>query len=410
MGRRFGQIAAPIVVLGVIVVLCVQHAHDVGQAIDAVPAGTLIAAVALHMLALVMRSEAWGLAGVEQHLVVVHLRLRPRRPHYRLAPARDVAELHGPVGELRADEPERLALLAVLGVAPLRAVAFGMGARGDLAAGGGSPAIAGRVVRRGGRRRRGRRLGTGGRHQDRVLVAPRVVRPCFERDLGNRVPRVAQRQVQRRPVGKAPAGQRAGSAEVAAPAWRPCAFVEQHLVLVDVLAPLLLRLADQGAVVGAQMPQPHAAVGTRERADGPQRVLLFGVGLAVVAMPPLRRTLRHRPSRRSSPPILGHEIPLLLASHWNIRAGCFQAHSHRARIERPRRRSSTAPQDHVRFPCAPPIVRRVGRESTGSRAMLKHLGGRYADLARWRSKPSVKPVFPGCAETENVSFPAPNGG
>lgn len=62
MGRLLGQIAVPVALLAVLAIVCVRHAEDVGKALEAVPAWAVAAAVGLHVLALVMRSEAWGLS------------------------------------------------------------------------------------------------------------------------------------------------------------------------------------------------------------------------------------------------------------------------------------------------------------------------------------------------------------
>lgn len=48
-------------VLGVVCALCAAHAHDVGAALAAVPLWAMACAVALHLVTLVLRSEAWRL-------------------------------------------------------------------------------------------------------------------------------------------------------------------------------------------------------------------------------------------------------------------------------------------------------------------------------------------------------------
>jgi hypothetical protein len=100
--RRLGQIAGPIVVLAVIAVLCVRHAHDVGKAIDAVPAWSLVVAVALHVIALVMRSEAWGLS-----IAAIEGRPLPRHIVHR---ANGAAFLAGAL-QSQAALPARVAML-----------------------------------------------------------------------------------------------------------------------------------------------------------------------------------------------------------------------------------------------------------------------------------------------------------
>lgn len=102
MGRRLGQIAAPIAVLAVLAVVCWRHGADVGAAIDAVPAAALMAAVALHVAALVMRSEAWGLS-----IAAVGGRPLPRRIVHR---ANGAAFLAGAL-QSQAALPARVAML-----------------------------------------------------------------------------------------------------------------------------------------------------------------------------------------------------------------------------------------------------------------------------------------------------------
>ncbi len=59
MGSRLGAAVSSIAVLGILGALCVTHADEVGAAFAAVPAWAVAAAIALHVMTLVLRSEAW---------------------------------------------------------------------------------------------------------------------------------------------------------------------------------------------------------------------------------------------------------------------------------------------------------------------------------------------------------------
>jgi hypothetical protein len=102
MGRRLGQIAVPIAVLGVIAALSASHAGDVGAAIRAVPAWSILVAVTLHVACLVLRSEAWGLS-----IAAIERRPLPRRIVHR---ANGAAFVAGAV-QSQAALPARVAML-----------------------------------------------------------------------------------------------------------------------------------------------------------------------------------------------------------------------------------------------------------------------------------------------------------
>lgn len=102
MGRRVGQVAVPVGVLVVLAVVCWRHARDVGAAIDAVPIAALAAAVCLHVAALIMRSEAWGLS-----IAAIDARALPRRIVHR---ANGAAFLAGAL-QSQAALPARVAML-----------------------------------------------------------------------------------------------------------------------------------------------------------------------------------------------------------------------------------------------------------------------------------------------------------
>jgi hypothetical protein len=102
VGRRLGQIAAPIVVLGIVAAVCVRHAEDVRAAIDAVPSWAFATAITLHVASLVLRSEAWGLS-----LAAVEGRPLPRGVIHR---ANAAAFLAGAL-QSQAALPARVAML-----------------------------------------------------------------------------------------------------------------------------------------------------------------------------------------------------------------------------------------------------------------------------------------------------------
>lgn len=102
MGRRLSRLAAPIAVLAVLGVVCARHGEDVAAALDAVPWWAIAAAVALHVAALVMRSEAWGLS-----IAAVDGRPLPRRVVHR---ANGAAFLAGAV-QSQAALPTRVTML-----------------------------------------------------------------------------------------------------------------------------------------------------------------------------------------------------------------------------------------------------------------------------------------------------------
>ena len=62
MGNRLGSAVMRLGALALVGVLCVTHAEDVGQAFTTVPAWMLAMLVALHLVTLVLRSEAWRLS------------------------------------------------------------------------------------------------------------------------------------------------------------------------------------------------------------------------------------------------------------------------------------------------------------------------------------------------------------
>ena len=62
MGNRLGSAVVTFGVLALVCGLCVAHADDVGDAFTAVPAWAFATAVALHLVTLVLRSEAWRLS------------------------------------------------------------------------------------------------------------------------------------------------------------------------------------------------------------------------------------------------------------------------------------------------------------------------------------------------------------
>jgi hypothetical protein len=102
VGRRLGQIALPVAVLAALATVCWRHGADVGAAIDAVPVSALAAAVGLHVVALVLRSEAWGLS-----IAAVDGRALPRRIVHR---ANGAAFLAGAL-QSQAALPARVAML-----------------------------------------------------------------------------------------------------------------------------------------------------------------------------------------------------------------------------------------------------------------------------------------------------------
>lgn len=102
MARRLGQIAAPLVVLAILGVIVVRRAHDVRTAIGALPPSVLALAIVLHVVALVLRSEAWGLS-----LAAVDGRPLPRREVHR---ANAAAFLAGTL-QSQAALPARVAML-----------------------------------------------------------------------------------------------------------------------------------------------------------------------------------------------------------------------------------------------------------------------------------------------------------
>ncbi|MGH2840418.1 MAG: hypothetical protein ACRDKY_06295, partial [Solirubrobacteraceae bacterium] len=61
MGCRLGSAVPALAALAVVCALCIAHASDVSGAIAAVPAWAVGATVAVHVVTLVLRSEAWGL-------------------------------------------------------------------------------------------------------------------------------------------------------------------------------------------------------------------------------------------------------------------------------------------------------------------------------------------------------------
>jgi hypothetical protein len=102
VGRRLGQIAAPIAVLAVVAWLCVRHADGVGATIGLLPAWAVAGAVALHVAALVLRSEAWGLS-----LAAIEGRPLPRR----IVHAANAAAFLAGAAQSQAALPARVAML-----------------------------------------------------------------------------------------------------------------------------------------------------------------------------------------------------------------------------------------------------------------------------------------------------------
>jgi hypothetical protein len=102
VGRRLGQIAAPIAVLAVVAWLCVRHASGVGAAIGLLPAWAVGVAIALHVAALVLRSEAWGLS-----LAAIEGRPLPRR----IVHAANAAAFLAGAAQSQAALPARVAML-----------------------------------------------------------------------------------------------------------------------------------------------------------------------------------------------------------------------------------------------------------------------------------------------------------
>ena len=102
MGRRLGQVAVPFMVLGIVAFVSVRHAGDVGAAITAVPLWAFALAITLHVLTLILRSEAWGLS-----IAAVEGRPLPRRIVHR---ANAAAFLSG-TAQSQAALPARVAML-----------------------------------------------------------------------------------------------------------------------------------------------------------------------------------------------------------------------------------------------------------------------------------------------------------
>lgn len=130
---------------------------------------------------------------------------------------------------------------------------------------------------------------------------------------------VAQRGVQGRPVGEAPARHAATGGEVKVELVGlvdhlrrpPLTRVEQHLVVVHRL--LLTLPADVRRLPVRDVAEAHSAVGVGQRPRDPQRLPMLPVALLEVAPAPavlLRYPSGKLTPRRPSPPILRHTLPL----------------------------------------------------------------------------------------------------
>jgi len=59
--RSLGSAVTAVAVLGLVCAVCVMRAEDVGKALESVSVWAAIGAVAIHVVTLVMRSDAWRL-------------------------------------------------------------------------------------------------------------------------------------------------------------------------------------------------------------------------------------------------------------------------------------------------------------------------------------------------------------
>jgi hypothetical protein len=100
--RSVGSAVISFAVLGLVVAVALRQSDDVGRAIEAISAWAFLATVALHVAALVLRSEAWRLT-----LTAVDGRSLPRRTVH----AANAAAFLAGAAQSQAALPARVALL-----------------------------------------------------------------------------------------------------------------------------------------------------------------------------------------------------------------------------------------------------------------------------------------------------------